>query len=67
MDTLTAFRLFCDGQTSVSNIFALLGSIGHSREDLRAAMMTVIEGEHSIRYRDGGKDDYLGELFISVT
>lgn len=63
MNTEDAFRLFCDGRMSVQDIYALLGSMGHSRNDLVAALGAVMDDGFSVRWTNSSREG-IAEIFV---
>lgn len=67
MNTIDAMRLFCDGNTSMHDIRALMLSMGHSNEDFVAAFARLInEPDAQIRFRAAQRDELYSEFYLRV-
>lgn len=65
METLEAVRLFADGRMSMHDIRDLLVSMGHSREAIAQAFVTL-SGAGSIRVGRAERDEYHAELYLTA-
>ena len=67
MNTIDTMRLFCDGRTSVHDVYALLESMGHSRVDcVEAFAILSMQPGRSIRVGSYQKGEMQAELYLTV-
>lgn len=67
MNAVDTFRMFADGAMSVHDIYALMISMGHSREDCVNAFNTVTsEPGTTIRFSKAVRDEYQAEIFVKA-
>ena len=65
MNTIDAMRLFCDGQTSVHDIRALILSMGHSEEEFVAAFAEILS-DAEVRFRRPTKEEFYSEFYLNL-